>query len=384
MAQNSFKQLQTQPFFLAGSGSAIGAASIILTQLKDIDGNLITMTDVGDKGFFTIEPGNNTQEEAGTFTGITQNGDGTATLTGVKNQGFKDPYTETSGLVKSHSGGTTLIFTNTAGFYQNFLRLGDDNTVLDTLTFTNPNYPKMDTATPGPTADEQFATKKYVDGVAIAGAPDASTTVKGIVKMSSAPASPTSPVVLNNEEVSTTSGANKVVKANASGKIDIGFVSDGTSSGLEAGAGNGVQVKTSAGKNIKRTTDGIELDTTTSLPGSMFITGDGLSTSSLTLGNVYQNTSGRPIAVTVVTINTPANTPGAKAYTYGKIGATNSPATIVVKNGLSGQSQAQSTVGTFSNTLIIPNNYYYKFETEIEGSDFSTVTFVSACVYSLV
>lgn len=40
----------------------------------------------------------------------------------------------------------------------------------------------------------QFATKEYVDGVAIAGGADSSTTVKGITKLSVAPASATNPI----------------------------------------------------------------------------------------------------------------------------------------------------------------------------------------------
>ena len=48
--------------------------------------------------------------------------------------------------------------------------------------------------------------KEYIDGIAIAGAPDASTTTKGIVKMSTAPASPTSPIAVgdNDPRVPTT------------------------------------------------------------------------------------------------------------------------------------------------------------------------------------
>ena len=52
--------------------------------------------------------------------------------------------------------------------------------------------------------------KEYIDGIAIAGAPDASTTTKGIVKMSTAPASPTSPIAVgdNDPRVPTTDISN--------------------------------------------------------------------------------------------------------------------------------------------------------------------------------
>ena len=117
MVQN---YLQSQPFTLAGSGSSISDQTLVLISMKDIDGTLITMTDVGVLGFGTIEPGSGTQEEAITFTGVTQNGNGTATLTGVKHQLFKYPYTQSAGMTKSHAGGTSFILSNTAGFYNYF------------------------------------------------------------------------------------------------------------------------------------------------------------------------------------------------------------------------------------------------------------------------
>jgi len=197
---NNFKQLQAQNFTLAGAGSSIGDTSLILSSMLTIDGIQITMTDIGSKGYFTADPGNGSQEEAGTFTGITQNVNGTATLTGVSHQMFEDPYTETSGMTKSHTGGVSLVLSNTAGFYQNFLRLNDSNTVSDVLIFTNPNYPQMDVATPFPTLGVQLATKAYVDSVTIAGAPKATDTVYGISKLSVAAVSPTNPIVVGTND----------------------------------------------------------------------------------------------------------------------------------------------------------------------------------------
>ena len=78
------------------------------------------MSNFGVIGFGTIEPGNGTQEEQISFTGITQNSNGTATLTGVSSVGFFYPYTATSGLLKTHAGSTLFIISNTAGFYNQF------------------------------------------------------------------------------------------------------------------------------------------------------------------------------------------------------------------------------------------------------------------------
>lgn len=115
-----FKYVQVQDFSLAGAGAVAGATSIILKSFTTIDGALLTMTDFGAIGFGTLEPGNGTQEEQISFTGVTQNANGTATLTGVSTVLFVDPYTATSGLAKTHPGSTPFIISNTAGFYNKF------------------------------------------------------------------------------------------------------------------------------------------------------------------------------------------------------------------------------------------------------------------------
>lgn len=180
---DNFKFVQAQPFTLAGSGCTIGATTITLASFAQIDGTLLTMTDFGTKGFLTAEPGNGTREEQLSFTGVVQNANGTATLTGVSNVLFVDPYTETSGTGKSHPGGSTIIITNTSGFYGQLTSKSDDETITGTWTFTNPNYPRMDTDTPYPTDNAQLATKAYADSLTFAGAPNATTTQKGIVEL---------------------------------------------------------------------------------------------------------------------------------------------------------------------------------------------------------
>ncbi len=222
---DSQKFVQNQATTLAGAGASISDTSLVLTSFTDIDGALLTMTDFGSKGFGTIEP-NGAFEEQIVFTGIVQNGNGTATLTGVSNVLFLAPYTETSGLFKAHAGGTTFVISNTSGFYNDLTGKNNDETITGTWTFTSPNYPRMNTATPPPTDDEQFATKKYVDDVAIQGAPDATEITKGITKLSVAAVSPTNPIAVGDNDtrvptqsendalpgtVGTPSGTNKYV-----------------------------------------------------------------------------------------------------------------------------------------------------------------------------
>ncbi len=185
---DAFKFAQLQPFTLAGAGVAIGDSSMTLSSFTQIDGTLLTMTDFGGViGFGTVEPGNGVQEEQICFTGVSQNANGTATLTGVSHVAFVSPYTQTANFETTHAGGVQFVISNTAGFYDKLTAKNDDETVTGTWTFTNPNYPRMDTATPAPTDNEQLATKKYVDDTAFNGAPDASTTIKGIVQISTRP-----------------------------------------------------------------------------------------------------------------------------------------------------------------------------------------------------
>lgn len=98
--------------------------------MKTIDGASLTMsTDFGTVGYGTLEPGNNTFEESISFTGLVNNVNGTTTLTGVKSVVFGPPYTETSGLLKSHAGSSTFVISNTSGYYTKFGIKENDETL---------------------------------------------------------------------------------------------------------------------------------------------------------------------------------------------------------------------------------------------------------------
>lgn len=174
MAAKKFVQTLSQ--YLAGSGVIIGATSIVLVSFTDIYGNTLALSDFGDKGYGTLEP-DTTNEEAFTFTGVTTNANGTVTLTGVSTALAKSPYTETSGLIRQHSGGTKLVISDNVAFWNTFGNKNNQNEWADIQTFDVPSVQATD-----PTSSSQVANKHYVDGVAVAGAPNASTTVKGIVQ----------------------------------------------------------------------------------------------------------------------------------------------------------------------------------------------------------
>lgn len=122
------KYVQTNTLYLAGSGSIIGATSVVLTSLTDIYGNVLTMADFGTTGYITLEP-DTTNEEGATFTGITANANLTYTLTGIKTILAKAPYTQTSGLVRQHSGGTKVVITDNVAFWDSFANKANDETI---------------------------------------------------------------------------------------------------------------------------------------------------------------------------------------------------------------------------------------------------------------
>lgn len=181
----SLKFVQAQSFVLAGAGVVIGDTEVTLSSFKGIDGGLLTITDFGSKGFITLEPNSSSQEEQCSFTGVTQNANGTATLTGISNVLFLYPYTEISGFAKTHTGGVKLVVSNTSGFYNTFANRLDDEIITSTWTFTQPNYPRMDNVFVFPTDPEQLVPKAYADSLTFAGAPNASTSVQGLVQEAS-------------------------------------------------------------------------------------------------------------------------------------------------------------------------------------------------------
>lgn len=173
---------QAQPFTLFGAGASLGDTSVTLSSFNGIDGTALAMGDFGTKGFLTLEPGSSSQEEQISFTGITTNSNGTVTLTGVKTVLFVNPYTETSGLAKSHAGATRVVISNTAGFYGGIATKSNDETITGTWTYTSTAIPSYN-AHPTFSSNTQLIDKKYADDLAIAGAPNASTVVQGLVQL---------------------------------------------------------------------------------------------------------------------------------------------------------------------------------------------------------
>ncbi len=129
------------------SGMAISDTSCRVTPYPvDLDGVKLTMADFGTTAYFTIDPKISGYEEICSFTGITDNGDGTATLTGLtRNLLGKYPYTASSSGGKLHGSSAVVVFSDNPQIYGNL--------------------------------------KAYIDAAAIAGAVNASTSVQGLLQL---------------------------------------------------------------------------------------------------------------------------------------------------------------------------------------------------------
>ncbi len=231
-----FNPGQAQRFTLAGSGITSSASSITISSFAYPDGTPITMSNLNSSvEYGTLEPGTSKEEQI-PFTGVTQNVNGTAVLTGVsRGLSFYYPFAASTTLAMSHAGASTFVLSNTAAFYSEFAKNKTDESISGIWTFASTTIPRLDSYL-APTLDNELASKKYVDDIAISGSPDATTAVKGIVEIatdvetaSSTPTGSTGAtlVIPASNATSTYNSATaplKVVVTDNSGKIDGNFL----------------------------------------------------------------------------------------------------------------------------------------------------------------
>lgn len=156
MADNH-KYVQAQKFRLAGSGVTSSATSIILQTFKTPNGTNLTTSDFGTVGYLVLEPGTS-REETISFTTVTQNADGTATLSGVtRGLGFVAPYTSVLANQVSHGGGAIAVLSNPPAFYDEFTNKNNDETIDGTWDFTAVPSTQSD-----PVGDNDLARRSWV------------------------------------------------------------------------------------------------------------------------------------------------------------------------------------------------------------------------------
>jgi hypothetical protein len=140
------------------------------------DGSSLTTAKIGDFIVITINPGADNEEKI-SASAVSVSGT-TATWT-IINRGLS--FTENAQVtanIKQHAIGETVIISNDDHYlYSQYVNVDDAQTISGIKTFS------ASPIVPTPTTDMQAATKKYADDLAIAGSPDATESVKGIIEI---------------------------------------------------------------------------------------------------------------------------------------------------------------------------------------------------------
>jgi len=196
--------------------SSIGTTdtTIKLSSFKEpISNTLYTMSYLNTSvAYGTLDPQQPTRSEFISFTGITQNADGTATLTGVTRGLSKSyPYTTSSTYKQTHSGQSIFILSDSPQHFAEFAVKANDEVITGTWTFNN--FPI--TASTTYASDTVAGASELATGVEIA----SSTSVGGTTRRLTIPAS-----LATSTYNSATAGLKVVVTQN-SGKIDSNFIS---------------------------------------------------------------------------------------------------------------------------------------------------------------
>ena len=168
------------------------ASSITLSSFKEPVSNIpYTMSYLNSSIMYaTIDPQSSNKEFI-SFTGITQNSDGTATLTGVtRGLGFSYPYTASSTLKQPHSGQSILILSNPPQFYVNQFILSNTVSTSSVSTIISSTTPWRYDLVPTNHANgtyvsttSELASVAYVNAVSFAGGVNATESVNGISEL---------------------------------------------------------------------------------------------------------------------------------------------------------------------------------------------------------
>jgi hypothetical protein len=227
------------PTNLSGSGITSSATSIGVTSLTiQQTGQKLSMTDFGDIGYITLEPGSPTKQEFASFTGISQNSNGSAILTGVT-RGLSPiyPYTASSTMRYSHGGTSRLIVSNSPPFYNTFANQQNSATVTAPWTFMSWALPGVSNTTTDAqvsAATTTLATVGYVQSVSFAGGVNSTVGVKGVVQLATAAQASSTTALAGGSSgaslvpatniFSGTPGASLIPVAQSTGKILQGWL----------------------------------------------------------------------------------------------------------------------------------------------------------------
>lgn len=224
-------------------GQSIGTSdtSIKLSSFKEPTSNIpYTMSYLNSAtGYGTLSPQSSISEFI-SFSGITQNSDGSAVLTGVTRGLSRTPAgsscVASTTLATSHAGQSIFILSNSPCFYAEYAVKQNNETISGTWTFNTASPPQYSA---GYTASgNQFVSFAQLSATAIQGAPTSTFSALGLVRLAtslqvgSSTASSTnglqggSPLVIPSKFSTTTPGIlctggvwNCIPVAQVSGKI---------------------------------------------------------------------------------------------------------------------------------------------------------------------
>lgn len=179
-----------------GQSIGISDTTIKLSSFKEPVSNIpYTMSYLNsDILYGTLSPQSSISEFI-SATGISQNGDGSATLTGVTRGLTRTPAgsncTASTTLSQSHAGQSIFILSNSPCFYAEYLPARTIATSSAVLTFGSTTPPRYDYVAAQSTGTfisttSEFASVAYVNAIAVAGVNNATQGVKGIVQLATA------------------------------------------------------------------------------------------------------------------------------------------------------------------------------------------------------
>jgi len=149
---------------LGGSGVSASQSTIDLTKFEIAGGTQkLRIADFGDLGCGTFEPGHTTKQEFISFTGVTQNSDGTAQLTGVTRGLSPVPtYTASTTLRTAHAGGSTFVLSNSPPcFFEGYANITQPESIINIWTFDADEPPTLDATGKTATSSAQLISKEY-------------------------------------------------------------------------------------------------------------------------------------------------------------------------------------------------------------------------------
>lgn len=305
------------------------------------------------------------------FTGITQNASGTATLTGVtRGLAKKYPFTTSSTFKLPHAGQSQFILSDAPQVFNKFVSIENDETIAGIKTFSSsPLVPTGGTGTQAANATDIAN--------AISGASGTATNlVAGTTKLSVAAAVPSNPIAVGNNDPRVTTPL--VVSLGGTGKTSLTtntlLAGGTTSTGVlqQVGAGTSVQVLHGNASGLP-TFSAVVL--TTDVSGILPAANGGTGATSLPFSGLFRNGDTTKNAADASTTQNIAHGLGVvpKFVTIRAVAATN--ANLLVSETFYNGTTQSSVSGYLPGASITVSNSFVLNAAALAGTQTGAVTF---------